>query len=163
MPSGGYRPNAGRKKKPVALKLLEGNSSNKEFEVVNFGEQAITLPSTPPSYLSDKAKEIYINVYQWLLSIDCIKGILPYNLEEYAFCKSRWMECEEMNTKHGLLVKDQNGKPMASPYVGMAHQYLKQTNDVWNKIYLVVRESKLSKWDGNNPNDDILEVLLGGK
>lgn len=68
-----------------------------------------------------------------------------------------------MNTKHGLLVKDQNGKAVPSPFVMMAQQYLKQTNEVWSKIYLVVRESKLSKWDENNPNDDIMEKLLGGK
>ena len=99
----------------------------------------------------------------WLKSIGCTQGILPYNLEEYAFCKARWLECEDMNTKHGLLVKDQNGKPMPSPFVGMAQQYLKQTNEVWSKIYIVVRESKLSKWDETNPNDDIMEKLLGGK
>lgn len=79
---------------------------------------------------------------RWLKSIGCTQGILPYNLEEYAFCKARWLECEDMNTKHGLLVKDQNGKPMPSPFVGMAQQYLKQTNEVWSKIYIVVRESK---------------------
>lgn len=159
---GGYRPNAGRKKKPAKQKILEGNPGKRDIEIVDFGPNAVVLPSTPPAYLSEKAKEIYINVYNWLMSIDCIKGILPYNLEEYAFCKARWMECEEMNTKHGLLVKDGNGKPMPSPFVGMAQQYLRQTNEVWNKIYIVVREAKLSKWDGNNPNDDILESLLGG-
>lgn len=160
---GGYRPNAGRKKKPVEQKILEGNPGKREIQIVEFGENACVLPQTPPDYLSDKAKEIYTKVYNWLLSIDCIKGILPYNLEEYAFCKARWMECEEMNTKHGLLVKDNNGKPMPSPFVGMAQQYLRQTNEVWNKIYMVIREAKLSKWDGTNPNDDIIEVLLGGK
>ena len=102
-------------------------------------------------------------MYAWLKGIGCTTGILPYNLEEYAFCKARWLECEDMNTKHGLLVKDpSNGKAMPSPFVAMAQQYLKQTNDVWSKIYLVVRESKLSKWDEKNPNDDIMEKLLGG-
>lgn len=51
---------------------------------------------------------------------------------------------------------------MPSPFVAMAQQYLKQTNEVWGKIYLVVRESKLTKWDEKNPNDDIMEKLLGG-
>lgn len=159
---GGYRANAGRKKKPVEQKLLEGNPGKRQIEVVDFGHSAVVLPSNPPEYLSEKAKEIYTNVYNWLVSIDCIKGILPYNLEEYAFCKARWLECEDMNTKHGLLVKDGNGKAMPSPFVGMAQQYLRQTNEVWNKIYMVIRETKLAKWDGTNPNDDILEVLLGG-
>ena len=154
----------GRKPKPTALKQLEGNPGKRPIEVVNFTtDNGLELPSEPPSYLSVKAKEIYKTVYAWLKSIGCTQGILPYNLEEYAFCKARWLECEDMNTKHGLLVKDQNGKPMPSPFVGMAQQYLKQTNEVWSKIYIVVRESKLSKWDETNPNDDSMEKLLGGK
>ena len=164
MASGGARPGAGRPKKAVTQKILEGNPSKRPIEVVNFTtDNGPELPSEPPSYLSAKAKEIYKTVYAWLKSVGCTQGILPYNLEEYAFCKARWLECEDMNTKHGLLVKDQNGKPIPSPFVGMAQQYLKQTNEVWSKIYIVVRESKLSKWDETNPNDDIMEKLLGGK
>lgn len=164
MASGGARPGAGRPKKAVTQKILEGNPGKRPIEVVNFTtDNGLELPSEPPSFLSAKAKEIYKTVYAWLKSIGCTQGILPYNLEEYAFCKARWLECEDMNTKHGLLVKDQNGKPMPSPFVGMAQQYLKQTNEVWSKIYIVVRESKLSKWDETNPNDDIMEKLLGGK
>ncbi len=163
MPSGGRRAGAGRPKKSATQKILEGNPGKRPIKVVEFTASGIELPNTPPSYLSAKAKEIYATVYSWLNGIGCTTGILPYNLEEYAFCKARWLECEEMNTKHGLLVKDPNGKAMPSPFVGMAQQYLKQTNEVWNKIYLVVRESKLSKWDESSPNDDIMEKLLGGK
>lgn len=163
MPSGGARAGAGRPRKAATLRELEGNPGHRPIEVVKFGSDGMELPETPPAYLSAKAKEIYKTVYTWLQSVGVTKGILPYNLEEYAFCKARWLECEDMNTKHGLLVKDQNGKPMPSPFVAMAQQYLKQTNEVWTKIYLVVRESKLSKWDDANPNDDIMEKLLGGK
>ncbi len=164
MGAGGRRAGAGRPKKPAAQKVLEGNPGRRKIEVVEFNDgKGTALPKNPPEYLSAKAKEIYKTVYAWLEAIGCTVGILPYNLEEYAFCKARWLECEDMNTKHGLLVKDQNGKPMPSPFVAMAQQYLKQTNDVWDKIYLVVRESKLTTWNENNPNDDVMEKLLGGK
>ncbi len=162
MPSGGRRAGAGRPKKAVTQKILEGNPGKRPIEVVTFNQDGMELPSEPPAYLSAEAKKIYKTVYQWLVSVGCTKGILPYNLEEYAFCKARWLECEDMNTKHGLLVKDQNGKPMPSPFVAMAQQYMRQTNEVWAKIYFVVRETKLSKWDENTPNDDVMEKLLGG-
>jgi len=42
----------------------------------------------------------------------------------------------------------------------MAQDYLRQTNEVWAKIYIVVRESKLKEWDNTNPNDDVMERLL---
>lgn len=133
MPSGGARPGAGRPKKSAAQKVLEGNLGKRPIEVVDLAD-GVELPSEPPTYLSAKAKEIYRTVYAWLKSVGCTKGILPYNLEEYAFCKARWLECEEMNTKHGLLVKDPtNGKAMPSPFVAMAQQYLKQTNEVWGE------------------------------
>ena len=163
MASGGARPGAGRPRKAAAQKILDGNPGKRPIEVLDFQSGGMELPAEPPAYLTPKAKEIYKTVYAWLASIGCTTGILPYNLEEYAFCKARWLECEEMNTTHGLLVKDPSGKAMPSPFVSMAQQYLKQTNEVWSKIYLVVRESKLSKWDEGNPNDDIMEKLLAGK
>lgn len=163
MPSGGARPGAGRPRKPVEEKILEGNPGKRAIEVLDFNKSDVELPKEPPAYLSKEAKEIYKTVYDWLVKIDCTKGILPYNLEEYAFCKARWMECENMNTQHGLLVKDPNGKAIPSPFVTMAAQYLKQANEAWTKIYVVIRESKLSHWDTTNPNDDIMERILGGK
>lgn len=160
MPSGGYRMNAGRKKKPAAQKIEEGNKGHRKVEIVEFGSNAVVVPETPPVYLSDKAKEIYISVYKWLESIDCLKGILPYNVEEYAFVKARWYECEEKNSVHGLLLKDNNGKLYPSPYVQMAQQYLRQTNESWEKIYQVVRESKLKEWNDTNPNNDVLASII---
>ena len=163
MASGGRRVGAGRPKKAAAQKILEGNPGRRPVEVVNFAAEGVELPSEPPTYLSAMGKGnlphgVCVAESSWLHY-----GNTALHLEEYAFCKARWLECEEMNTKHGLLVKDPtNGKAMPSPFVAMAQQYLKQTNEVWGKIYLVVRESKLTKWDEKNPNDDIMEKLLGG-
>lgn len=162
MPRGGYRANAGRKKKPVEVKIIEGNPGHRPIEVVDFTEGKVDIPVDPPSNLSQRAKEIYIAVYKWLADIDCLKGILPFNLEEYAFCKDRWLEAEDNISKFGMTIVDPKGKQVVSPYVEIAKDYLKATNDCWNKIYQVVRESKLKKWDGKSPNDDVMESLLGG-
>ena len=162
MPSGGYRAGAGRPKKSATEKVLEGNLGKRKIEVVDFSD-AEELPATPAKWLSDKGKEMYKFVYEWLQKIGCLKGILPCHLEEYAHCKSRWLECEEQNSRIGLIVKDQHGNPAPSPFVGLAHNCLKQANDAWAKIYAVVRETKLKEWDDSNPNDDVMEKLLGGK
>ena len=162
MPRGGYRANAGRKPKPSVVKKLEGNLGHRPIEVVDFASSSIDIPVDPPSYLSERAKQIYTNVYKWLAELGCLKGIMPYNLEEYAYCKDRWMQAEEMVSSHGFSTIDDKGKESISPYVLVAKEYLKQANDVWNKIYQVVREAKLSKWDDSSPNDDVMEKLLGG-
>ena len=156
---GGYGPGADRTKKSVTEKILEGNPGRRKIEVLNF-EDGDDIPLDPPNWLTKKGKDIYRNLVDWLVKIGCTKGILPYNLEEYAHCKSRWLESEEAISTHGFLVKDNSGKPIPNPYVALAQQYLKMTNDVWAKIYQVVRETKLTELDNSSPNDDIMESLL---
>jgi len=158
---GGYRAGSGRPPKSAMEKMLEGNRGRRPIKVVDFAE-ADVLPKTPASWLSEKGKEIYGSVYAWLEKIGCLKGIMPSHLEEYAHCKARWHECETQNTKVGLVIRDANGNPSQSPYVALANNYLKQSNEAWSKIYVVVREAKLKEWDSANPNDDIMEKLLGG-
>jgi len=162
MPSGGARAGAGRKRKPAELKILEGNRGKRAIEVLTFDDSP-DIPDEPPEYFSDLAKKIYKDLLAWLKSIGCTEGILPYNIEEYAFCKARWIECEQKNSTHGLLIKDEKGKATLSPFVTAAQNYLRDTNEVWAKIYAVIRESKLSRWDDNSPNDDVMAKLLKGK
>lgn len=161
MPSGGYRPNAGRPKKSATEKILNGNPGKRPIEVLEFEDDS-QIPKKPANWLSPKAKVIWKEVYEWLEKIGCTKGILPYNLDEYAHCKSRWLECEEAITTHGFLLKDANGKTINNPCIAMAQNYLRQTNDVWAKIYAVVRETKLTEWNDDSPNDDIMENILRG-
>lgn len=162
MGSGGYRPGSGRPKKSASEKLLDGNPGKRPIEVLDFDE-CEDIPQEPPAWLSKKGKEVYKTTLQWLENIGCTKGILPGNLEEYAQCKSRWLESEELLNTYGLLVKDKSGNPTSSPYLQFSQQYLKMTNDVWAKIYQVVRETKLTEIDENSPNDDVMESLLRGK
>ncbi|GHU99168.1 hypothetical protein FACS1894211_04110 [Clostridia bacterium] len=131
MASGGARSGAGRKPKGVAQKILEGNPGRRSIRLLEF-DTGLEIPTEPPEYFSDRAKDIYRNVHEWLKKIGCTTGILPYNLEEYAFCKARWIECEEKNSQHGLLVKDGSGKPAPSPFVAMASQYLRKY--LWNNV-----------------------------
>jgi phage terminase small subunit len=163
MASGGARAGAGRKPKPAAQKILEGNPGRREIRLLAF-EETPDIPENPPEYFSDTAKKIHKDLIAWLKSIGCTKGILPYNVEEYAFCKARWIECEKTNSTRGLILKDPaSGKPLISPFVVLAQGYLRDTNEVWAKIYAVIRESKLQKWDENSPNDDVFAKLMGGK
>ena len=162
MPSGGYRPGAGRPKKSVSEKLLDGNPGKRPIEVLDF-EDCEEISKEPPKWLSKKGKLVYTTIVEWLEKVGCTKGILPGTIEEYAHCKARWLEAEETLNNVGLLVKDKNGNPTANPYLQFSQQYLKMTNDVWSKIYQVVRETKLTEIDNNSPNDDVMESILGGK
>jgi len=159
---GGYRANAGRKRKPAEEKILSGNPGKRPIEVMDFSS-GDEITAEPPEELTATELKVYTFVYEWLKKIGCTRGILPFHLVEYAKCKARWTDCEKMNTQHGLLVKNKNGEAEMSPYVQAASLYLKHTNDAWAKIFAVVRETKLQEYAPGSPNDDVMEQILSGK
>ena len=147
MPKGGARANAGRKRKPSTMKIIEGNLGHRPIEVVDFAGEKIEIPIDPPAYLSDRAKDIYKNVYKWLEDIDCLKGILPFNLEEYSFCKDRWLEAEDKISKFGMTILDPKGKQIPSPYIEISKYYLKATPSSSGLVVIVgVIPSSLTIW-----------------
>ncbi len=57
MGAGGVRPGAGRKRKPVEQTILEGNPGKRTIKVLDFNS-GLTLPKEPPTYMSEKEKEV---------------------------------------------------------------------------------------------------------
>ena len=51
--------------------------------------------------------------------------------------------------------------PIASPYFNMALQASKQANLYWMQIYQIVKDNCETPIGGSNPNDDLMEKLLG--
>lgn len=165
MARGGKRQGAGRPKKPLVDKILEGNPGKRRLTVLEFPEHdnEEALP-VPPDFLNERGKEIFNITAAWLKNTGCLKLIIPSHIEEYALCKSRWLECEAMNAKHGLLAKHPTtGQPMQSPYVQMAITYLKQADTAWSKIYEVVKENCTQEFRNNLPHEDAMERLLSMK
>jgi len=148
MPSGGYRPGAGRPKKSPMQKLLDGNPGKRPLMFLELGESD-ELPQTPAKWLSANGKEVYREVYEWLAKVGCLKGILPYHLEEYAHCRSRWKEYEEIIMQTSI----RSDKVDVVAVATLAEKYMNLTNAVWQKIFAVVRDSKLKTWDMKTPND----------
>jgi hypothetical protein len=74
---------------------------------------------------------------------------------------SRWIQCEECISEFGFLAKHPTtGNAIASPYVAMSQQYMKQVNQVWYQIYQIVKENCSVEWQGATPQDDVMERLL---
>ena len=57
MPRGGARLNSGRKKKPLADKLLEGNPGHRSIQTIQFYRVVIESELQAPSFLSLASKE----------------------------------------------------------------------------------------------------------
>ncbi|MBR5163387.1 MAG: terminase, partial [Schwartzia sp.] len=85
----------------------------------------------------------------------------PTMLQQYAMSVSRWIQCEEILSEFGFLAKHPTtGAAIASPYVAMSQQYMKQVNQIWYQIYQIVKENCSVDYQGANPQDDVMERLL---
>lgn len=77
-------------------------------------------------------------------------------------CMQRWIQCEEGINQYGLLAKHPTTQlPIASPYVNMGISFLKQANVLWLQIYQIVKDNCETPIGSSNPNDDLMERLLG--
>ena len=170
---GGARPGSGRKKKALSEKIVDGNPGKKpltklQFELVD-GMQGEDMPPVA-EYLKQVTKnsqqnlapQIYEDTWKWLHERGCDKYVKKELIEQDALYMQRWIQCEEGINQYGLLAKHPTTQmPIASPYVNMGISFLKQANVLWLQIYQIVKENCETPIGGSNPNDDLMERLLG--
>ena len=166
----------GRPKKPIADKVLEGNPGKRELTVVKFDGGEKPEPKRPgtaqppksrvprgmPSYLDIAAKEggdvlpsvgeIFAMLSAWIASSGCADIVAPSLLEDFAFLRRGYLECEYMNRKLGRIA---SGK--RSPYVNMALDYQKAMMAVYNQIWMIVSQNSQANVEGKN---EFLNALL---
>jgi hypothetical protein len=170
---GGARPGSGAKRKPLAEKLLLGNPGRKKLEHLDFGEElkGQDMPE-PKEYLAAKqrdgtplkAREIYIEMWNWLNDRDCAELVNTQLLESYAMAAARWLQCEEAIDNFGFLSKHPTtGAACQSPFVAMGQSYRKQMLNIWFQIYQIVRENCFTEFGRQSLKDDPMEQLLSGR
>lgn len=172
---GGARIGAGKKKKPLAEKLLEGNPGKRRLTILEFSDTAdLYGEDMPPAreFLSARQKdgkplmaaEVYQITWAWLQERGCAHLIPVQLIEQYAVAVSRWIQCEEFVTAYGMLAKHPTtGNAIPSPYVSMGRDYGKQATNLWYQIYQIVRENCSTEYKGASPHDDMMERLLSGR
>jgi len=169
---GGARPGAGRRAKPLAEKLTDGNTGHRQLTVTKFTTPADLegsempephemLSATQRDGSTLQAADIYETTWKWLKARGCAKLISPQLLERYAMSAARWIQCEAIISSTGFLAKHPTtGAAIASPYVAMSQNYMNQTNRLWYEIFQVVKENCAGEYTGANPQDNVMERLL---
>jgi len=172
---GGTRPGAGRKRKPLAEKVLNaGNGHHKITKLKSPVPADIEGEDMPPvaEYLKRNTKntieklapQIFENTWRWLKERGCERFVVKELIEQYALYLARTIQCEEGVDTFGLLAKHPTtGSPIASPYTTMGISYSKQANILWGQIFQIVKENSSVDAGSQNPNDDIMFRLLRGK
>lgn len=171
---GGQRAGAGRKSKALMEKVDAGNPGGRKLTVMDIPEmdsadlEAVDTPS-PKEYLSAVqrdgkpliAGEVYRETRAWLKKVGCDHLVNPQQVEQYAMSVARWLQCEEALTKYGLIAKHPTtNNPIASPYVTMSQNYMKQTNQAWWAISQIVKENCQVEYQGSDPQSNVMELLL---
>jgi len=173
--SGGARVGAGRRKKPLADKVLEGNPGKRPLTIIEFKNtpelDGADMPQ-PRAYLKavqkngkqTKAAEIYEQTWQWLHERRCSHLVPAQVIEQYAQSVARWMQVEEAISEFGFLAKHPTtGAAMVSPFVKMSQDFMKQANSLWLHIFQVVAENNAAGYGGSTPHDDAMERLLSAR
>ena len=120
----------GRKPKPAALKLLQGNAGRrpikKEIKVSD------NLPK-PPKHLGKEGKKEFKRLSKMLMDAGILDEIDGAALANYCQIWERMIEAEEKLRQTGMIVKSPKGYPMQSPYLQVINKCLEQI-----KFYLSV-------------------------
>lgn len=165
---GGQRVGAGRKSKALTDKISDGTTSGamilpEPAEIIGADVPPIKeyLKSAQKSGKDLCAEEVYRDTWEWLKARSCEMLVNNLLIEQYAMSVSRWIQCEECISEYGFLAKHPTtGNAIASPYVAMSRDYMKQVNQVWFQIYQIVKENCSVEYSGRNPQDDVMERLL---
>ena len=161
---GGARIGAGRKRKALSERLLEGNE--KPPVVFEKTQKSFEFPA-PKSYLSITqrdgsiltARQVYNDTFNWLKSCGCAELVAPQLVEDYAQAIARKIQAEEILTRAGLLAKHPTtGEPTTSPFVKISLDYLKAAQQIWYQIYQIVRENSTTAGAGSAT--DTMELIL---
>jgi len=167
---GGARIGAGKKPKALHEKIAEGKDDGAmvlpnpiDLDGVDVPPVKEYLKATQKNGKAMCAEEVYKEIYLWLKQRRCEKLVSKQLIEQYAMSVSRWVQCEEAISEYGFLAKHPTtGNAIASPYVAMSQQYMKQSNQIWYQIFQVVKENCSVDY-GGSPHDDMMEKLLASR
>lgn len=166
MPSGGKRAGAGRKPKSLSEKLLDGNPGKREIKINKFPVKNSIISvkkcaKNIPEYIDMAAKEggdelpaasdIFKFISDFAVSSGCENLIASFLLEDFAFLRRSYLECEYMNKKLGRIVSKKR-----SPYTVMALDYHKAMMSVYNQIWNIISRNTETKYESKN---DFFEML----
>ena len=160
MPSGGYRPGAGRPRKNIDDKKLEGKTTKP------------TAPKTLPKkvysknvmadYFSMAMKEcekevpsadvLRTEIEDYIAARGCEGYVAPQTITDYVLNRQGFLACECMNRKIGRMTKDLK----LSPYVTAAQGYNKAMRDDFNLIMQIINRFSSN---GGGEKNAFLELL----
>ncbi|MDK2918998.1 MAG: hypothetical protein PWQ37_1731 [Candidatus Petromonas sp.] len=149
----------GRKPKPTALKVLEGNPGKRPLN--NNEPKPEKKAPRCPSWLEPEAKKEWKRMAKTLEAIGVLTGVDAAAFAGYCQAYARWKEAEEFLSKHGTIFKTPSGYIQQVPQVSIAQTYLKIMKDFCSEFGLTPSARSRIRVDGDtSTKDDPMESLL---
>jgi P27 family predicted phage terminase small subunit len=151
----------GRKPKPRALKLLNGNPGKRPLAA---GEPVYPVESelSPPVELEGEALKEWHRCAPLLQTSGVLTSIDRTALKALCICYARWMDAEKHVRNEGCVVAGSTGSLVMNPYVRVAAQALEQMRALMGDFGMTPssRTRLRTEKPGDNSND--LEKELFG-
>ena len=110
----------GRKPKPTALKVLEGNPGKRPLNLYEPNPED-KMPECP-EWLEEEARAEWDRLAVPMFRLGLLKDLDMAAFAVYCQAYARWKEAEEFISQHGSIVKTKNGFWQQVPQVTIAHQ-----------------------------------------
>jgi hypothetical protein len=171
MPKGGARPNAGRKPKPLAQKLAEGNPGKRPLKKVEF-ENTTYDPSMPPDYLDGFEKrtgspvkvtptDIYKRVIAYLEPSECLHLIPEELIQNWVMANYHVKQAYHELSMYPNVTQDSKGKMITTDFFDVMTKMQKRVEESWKPIWEII--SRNSERTLGNPDTELLMTILGNK
>lgn len=151
----------GRKPKPTALKVLEGNPGKRQLNVVE--PKPRNKAPKCPAWLDAEAKKEWRSLAKQLEELGVLTQVDMAAFAGYCEAYSRWKEAEEFISKHGTIVKTPSGYWQQVPQVSIAQTYLKIMIKFCEQFGLTPSSRSRIVPDKNaDEGEDPMEMMLRG-
>jgi hypothetical protein len=162
MPSGGYRPGAGRPRKNPIDKKLEGKAAKPATPAVK--PKKVNSAHLMADYFSmamkgcekevPSADVLRTEIEDYISARGCEGFVAPQTITDYVLNRQGFLACECMNRKIGRMTKDLK----LSPYVTAGAQYYKAMQADFNLITQII--NRHSNSGTGEETNEFLQLLM---
>lgn len=150
---------SGRKPKPTAVKVLEGNLGKRSLNTHK--PQPRKKAPRCPVWLEEEAKREWKRMAKQMEQLGILTEVDMAAFAGYCQAYARWKESEEFITQHGSIVKTPSGYWQQVPQVSIAQTYLKIMNKFCEQFGLTpAARSRIVADTREDKENDAMELLL---
>lgn len=146
----------GRKPKPTALKLLDGNPGKRP--IAPDEPRPIVEAPLCPEHLTAEARTEWDRIVPQLLKLGLLTQVDAVSLAAYCVLYARWCDAERKVTEGGMVVESY-GQTLPNPHLSIANNTLKLLHSFASEFGLTpasrtkvraqpTTPAKVSKWAG---------------